>query len=333
MRYQVIISLLCFFLLSSIAQARPLAQQPGWASTINLNIGYISSQSQFSSDDDNQITADLNNSGQKSNSTLLYPLLRIQYTTENLQNQFFLDNSRENLGRAQFQYELGYLRQLSQRSQILFAYFPELPLFNETWSDPYLTDIARSKSEDNYQGGRIKYKFIADSPFSVQYAYAQRTLDNEQSGVSLFGEGSAEAQILNRNANLHRLQGEMYIHLAKSFSLSPALLYTRSQAKGDANDHDDYSIRLSSLYRVEKHLFNISMQWGETHYSANNPVFEQQTQKNENLSLFALYMYQQPFAWKNTRFNVLAGYSKSDSNINFYNSKMAIVSCGFAYTF
>jgi hypothetical protein len=333
MYYRVSFCLFSLLLASITSQARPLAKQPGWAATISLNAGYVSSQSQFSSDDSNQITDNLNNSGEKNSSLLIYPLLRIQYTTQDLQSQFFLGSSRENLGRAQFQHELGYTQQLSRRSQLTLAYFPELPWFNETWEDPFLTGGARNKTDENYQGGRIKYKSIADSPFTLQYAYGKRTVKNERSGFSLFGEDSVAAEALNRNANLHRLEGEMYIDLAKSFSLSPALLYTTSHAQGSANDYDDYSIRLNSRYKRQKHLLTLNLKWGHSHYSAGNPVFDNQIQKDAHLSLFAIYVYQQPFSWKNTRFNMLTGYNQTDSNINFYNNKSAITSLGFAYSF
>ncbi|UPW18283.1 DUF2860 domain-containing protein [Agarivorans sp. TSD2052] len=323
----------CSMLLSVAADARPLAEESGWSATINLNVGYVSGQNQFSTDDDNKITKDLNNNGQSSSSVIVYPLVRVDYTTEDLKNQFFLGNSRENLGRAQFQYELGYTRALSDRSKITAAYFPELPFMNDTWSDPYDTNVARQETDENYQGGRIRYEAIADGPLTLEYAYAKRTVDNEQSGVALFGANSSEAQALNRNADLHRVIAETFVPLSRKWFLSPALLYTTAKADGSANDFDQYALRLNSLYRSGQHLFTVNAEYGQTKYSGSNPVFDNQTQKDDKISLFAIYVYQQPFGWENAMFNILGGYNDTDSNITFYDSKGGIAAFGFGYKF
>ncbi|GGB13177.1 DUF2860 family protein [Agarivorans gilvus] len=320
-------------LLSITAHARPISEPAGWSGAINLNLGYSNSQNQFSTDDDNQITNDLNNSGKTINSALLFPLLTINYTTADLRNQFFLGNSRENLGRAQFQYELGYRRMLSQRSKLTLAYFPELPLLNETWSDPYLTNVARQETEENYQGGRLRYEAIGDSPVTLEYIYAKRTIDKETSGHALFGANSTQAQALRREADLHRIIAEGFVPLSKTWTFTPALAYTTAKAQGSANDFNQYALRLNGLYRSGQHLLNLNAEYSYTKYSASNPVFANQTQQDDSYSLFALYVYNQPFAWKNAFFNIIAGYSQSDSNISFYDSKGSIAAFGFGYNF
>lgn len=325
--------LCCGMLFSFTADARPLAEAPGWSATINLNVGYVSGQNQFSTDDDNQITDDLNNNGKSSSSAIVYPLLRVDYTTQDLKNQFFLGNSRENLGRAQFQYELGYTRAISDRSKITAAYFPELPLLNDTWADPYLVGSARQKTDENYQGGRLRFESIADSPLTLEYVYANRTVDNEQSGVALFGANSSEAKALDRNANLHRLIAETFVPLSRKWFLAPAVAYTTAKADGSANDFDQYTLRLTSIYRSGPHVFTLNTEYGQTKYSGSNPVFDMQTQKDDKISLFGIYVFNEPFGWKNTMFNILGGYNNTDSNITFYDSKGGIAALGFGYTF
>ncbi len=327
-------SLLCFSLLLSInTHARPISEPAGWSGTINLNIGYVNGQNQFSTDDDNQVTSDLNNSGQTVSSGLAYPLLTVNYTTTDLRNQFFLGNSRENLGRAQFQYELGYRRMLSQRSKLTLAYFPELPLMNETWSDPYLTNVARQETEENYQGGRLRYEAIGDSPLTLEYIYAKRTLDKETSGHALFGANSTQAQALRREADLHRFIAEGFVPLSKKWIFTPALAYTTAKAQGSANDFKQYALRLNGLYRSGRHLLNLNAEYSYSKYSAGNPVFANQTEQDDAYSLFAIYVYQQPFGWNNTIFNIIAGYNQSDSNISFYDSKGSLAAFGFGYQF
>lgn len=57
----------CSLLLSQAAPVvgRPLAQKPGFGADLAITTAVIQQTSQFNADDDNEITPDLNNSGQK----------------------------------------------------------------------------------------------------------------------------------------------------------------------------------------------------------------------------------------------------------------------------
>jgi hypothetical protein len=118
---------------SGFCVAEPLSNTAGWEFTLNLNAGYTHSQSQLNTDDDNKITNDLSNSGQSTSSAIVFPLGRVQYTLADLNTQFFLGNSRDQVSTAQFQYEIGATHQFTDNSKLTLAIFPKLSLFNETW--------------------------------------------------------------------------------------------------------------------------------------------------------------------------------------------------------
>ncbi len=331
--FKAFLGLITATLLIQGVQAAPAPQQAGWSGDLNLNAGMMYRHSQFNTNNDNAITHDLNNSGRSHNQALAYPLLNFAYTTESLKHQFFAGNSKETIGQAQFQYELGYHYALSKRSQLTVAYFPKLPFLSETWSDPYLTDTQRDKTNENYQGFRLRYAAIADSPLTLTYSYVHRSIDNERSGAALFGLDSEQAQALRRNANLHRFGAELSFPLSPSWIISPALRYTLASAEGQANDYNHYSIQLNNIFRQGRHLLTLNLKLDQLDYQHPNPVFNQQIQTDKSASIFAIYMYQQPFQWENTLFNVITGYSHTDSNIAFFDARGAMLALGFGYHF
>ncbi len=127
-------SLLLSCLVAAPAIARPLADEGGWEFSASINAGYTSSQSNLSTDDNQEVITDLNSEAAPHNRFIAYPFARVQYTTEDLKTQFFLGNSRDQIATSQFQYELGVVHQFVNNSQLTVAYFPELPIFNETYS-------------------------------------------------------------------------------------------------------------------------------------------------------------------------------------------------------
>ncbi|WP_158589154.1 DUF2860 domain-containing protein [Alginatibacterium sediminis] len=326
----VVLPLVVIGLSSSLVNARPLAQEPGWDVTLGLNVGVVQSSSQFSTDDDNATISDLEQDPKSSSSAIVYPLGRISYTFESMQDQLFFGNSAENVGRGQFQYELGYTRKLGENSRVTAALFPSLPFANETWQDPYLTNSARSKTEENYLGGRVAWDFIAESPVSLKYAYAKRDIEQERSGAGL---SSAQQSSLNRNADIHRFAASVFVPLSKQWFVEPRLSYTQTKADGTAMSSDDWELSANAVYRHQAHIVSANLGYGQRKYDGSNPVFDGRTQEDKHWNLFAIYAYKEPFSWKDVSFNALAGYTNNDANISFYDSKALVASLGLSYTF
>ncbi|MEH6451907.1 MAG: DUF2860 domain-containing protein [Psychromonas sp.] len=324
----LVLGMLC----SGQSFARPLATEAGWNFKINLSAGYVSSQSQSSTNDDNAITEDLNNNGQSTETLIPVPLARVSYTLDSLKTQFFIGNSTDQVSNAQFQYELGVIHQFKDDSKLTFAYFPNLPLFNETWEDPYLTGEARSKTDDDAQGVRMAFERIAGSPFTFKYAYAVNKIEQEKSGESVAYLDESQISLLQRDSSFHRAELEMTVYIARSLFLKPAFQYTNRSADGAAHSYDEYVGKIGILYFQKRHSLITTISYGSTQYAENNPVFDQK-QDSKSASIFSIYSYARPFGWESIDFTVIAGYNQTDSDITFYDKDALIVATGFTYTY
>jgi hypothetical protein len=327
----IYVSSLTFCFSCSSVLAEPLAEKAGWGGGLSLLAGGHTQQSQFSVEDDNRRTADLNNSGKKSNRFIALPLVRLDYTVSDLQTQFFFGNSQDNVTKGQIALELGLVHSLGQNDRVTFALFPKLPFSGETWKDPFLTGQERQTTNEKAGGGRIKFEHAGDHSFDVQYAFAINRVDLEESGSSLAQLSSQLRAMLNRNAEFHRLNVNMNCPVNQGLILIPGLQVTTSDAQGEANDFAEGVFNLQSLYITEKHFFSATLGIGRKESKVENPVFNL-PQNDRSLSLFALYKYAEPMGYKNWSILGLANWEKVDSTITFYNSQSAALGIGLGYT-
>lgn len=320
--------LLC---ISNFGYAKPLSDENGWQFNLSLNAGVAQSRSQFNTNDDNAVTEDLNNSGQSNTTFLAYPFLRVQYTFNDRNSQFYLGNSRDQISTAQFQYELGYVHQFQDKSKVTLAAFPRLSLLNETWQDPFLVGEERKVTKQNIGGGRIAIERILGSPFSVKYALASGSVDNEQSGQSWSLDEESLA-LLNRDSFYQRVELEMGFPLAKGAFLKPNIQYTQRDADGAANSYDEFAGQFSFLVVRKQHMWITTIKAGYRAYEIENPLFNLK-QDTHFAGIFSIYRYKNMFDLKNWNWTMIAGYNREDSEITFYNSTGLVLTSGIVYIF
>jgi len=318
-------------LVSGYCVAEPLSKTAGWEFTLNLNAGYTHSQSQLNTDDDNEITNDLNNSGQSTSSAILFPLGRIQYTLADLKTQFFLGNSRDQVSTAQFQYEIGATHRFDDNSKLTLAFFPKLSLFNETWKDPFLVGSKREVTDQDVGGGRIALENVLGSPFTLKYAIADSDIDDEQSGLSQLTDIS-EINSLKRDSVFQRFEIETMFPISKGIFLKPTLQYTNRNAEGDANSYDQYTAQLALLVFRQQYSLITTINTGVRYYQEENPIFDEK-QNSQQFGILSIYSYKKPFNWENWSWTLMAGYNEENSDINFYDTKGLILSTGMTFEY
>jgi hypothetical protein len=327
------IPLLLFLMITMAAnvQARPLAEEPGWRARVGLVVGFASRRSQFDTDSGNRVTSNLANPGQRSERGLLFPLARIDYTLPGLSTQFFLGNSRDQVSRAQFQYELGLTHRFADDSRLTLAWFPELPFLDETWQDPYLVGSPRQETDERFQGARVAFERIAGSRLTLKYAYAESDVELERSGAGL-GLAPSERALLRRDSRYHRVEGELNLPLGDGWSWRPALQLTDAQADGEASSYEEAVLRLGLDGRRGRHGLVANATLGRRDHERANPVFGQATDSTR-WGLFAIYTFAKPFGWERTGFNLIAGYRRQDADVTFHDSRGGILAAGLAYRF
>jgi len=310
----------------SVAVAKPLAKSAGFSGTLGINAGVSETQGQFNIDDNEQ-TQDLNNSGESISTGVLFPFFRVAYTTEDLQTQYFLGQSPENILNSAIQYELGVTHKFDQRQSMTFAYIPHVPFLKETWSDPFLTNAPREKTDIDSSAFRLAYKFM---PVQVEYAYASYSLEDEQSGSQ--NMNAEEQASLNRDSDYQRLSLESLLPLWKGTYAKANVFYGTQDAKGESQSFDEFHYSLSIMTKYERHFFSVQAAFSKRKYDAENPMFGE-VQEDDVARYSFLYSYSEPFDIDGTNLNIIYQNKENDANIEFYDSSTQFVSVGMSYSF
>ena len=313
--------------------ARPLSEQVGWDFTLSLNAFYSHSQSQLSTSSDNRTTNNLSNSGESISKTLSVPLGSAFYTLEGLKTQLYFDaNNADQIATNGFQYEFGVKHQFYDDSKLTFAVFPKLSVYNEVWEDPFLTGSNREETQQRVGGGRIAIEQIFASPFTVKYAIASSSIEDELSGQSDSALTTDEIASLNRDSVYQRLSIETMFPIQKGIFLKPTLEKNQRDADGEANSYEDYALKLGVLIFRERSFWATTLSMGVQNYKAINPIFD----KKQDLvygSLSSIFSYKAPLNLKNWNWTLLGAYTQKQSDISFYDTNSIFISTGMSYKF
>ncbi|TEW52633.1 DUF2860 family protein [Psychromonas algicola] len=325
----------CSLLVLCVSQssiARPLSEQAGWDSTLSLNALYISGHSQLSTSSENRTTNSLTNSGKSTSETLVIPLNKIFYTFDSLKTQLYFDaNNADQITTNGFQYEFGMKHQFYDDSKLTFAVFPKLSVYNEVWEDPFLVGSDREETKQKVGGGRIAIEQIFASPFTVKYAIASSSIEDELSGQTN-SLTSDEITLLNRDSIYQRFSIETMFPIQKRIFLKPTLEKNQRDADGAANSYEDYALKLGVLIFRERSFWATTLSMGVQNYEATNPIFD----KKQDLvygSLSSIFSYKEPLNLRNWNWNLLGAYTQKKSDISFYDSRSIFISTGMSYQF
>lgn len=323
-----LIPLLC--IVSPLLQANPQqSQEPGWSYDLGIFMGYADSNSQLDTDDDNQITESLDESGTEVSSGFIYPDITVTYTQSNLKTQWFLGTSSNHISSSTLQYELGVAHKFQGGPRVELGYFPEALSSNEVWSDPYLVDTARESTDETHQGFRLTLSNLFGTRLSMNYAYSEREIDEELSGEGL-GLSEAEQLQLVRDGRNQRLELAMGVPLSRSLILKPSLEYSRYRSDGEANRNHDYQLGMSVINLWGRHTLVATANIGQSEYDAINPVFDQKADAQTG-SFQTVYSYAKPFGWQRAAFTLILGYGEKDSDIDFFDNYGAYSIMGVSF--
>lgn len=320
-------TLIALAVLSTPAMAQ-LSDSAGISGEISLSAGYTSSTSNFNTDTNATIT-DNTQKGQSDSSVLALPLGSVAYTFgSQLDKQFYVGTSREDIAVGTLALELGYKQQLANGTVIDASFLPTI-MSGETWADPFLEGSARSVTDEKGNAYRLKFSNIANSGFSLDTAYAVKDIENEQSGHS---DPNINSDLLRRDATSIYVKGDYKLHLDRATFLVPSLTYIKTDADGDANSLTSWGGELSLFKVINRHQFALTAGYTSKSYDASHPVYNK-VREDDEFSLFAAYEYQQFMGWQNWSLISFAGYGQSDSNIDFYDEDQMIFSVGVNYQF
>jgi hypothetical protein len=317
---------------SSSAQAQQGKPDGGFSGFVSVLLGVAEVESQFQTDDDNRINTSLSSSGESS--TVFAPAVpfELAYMVSDWNTQFYAGIPVENLREgAFFQWEAGARYWLADNTRLSASLVAPNLIVDETWSDPFLLNAPRSKTDIDSLGFKVRADNIAGSHWGLRYEFQNKEIDNEQSGQSL-ALSQSQLRLLERDANLHRVTATYAWPLGDGWWLRPALRYELADADGDSNSYNALRPEVGFFYGTPSYDLSIDLSYESRWFDKDNPIFGK-ARDDSTYRVTAAFGYKQPFGWEHFRFDVIGSFAYGDSDIDFYDNQLFYVGSGLTYTF
>jgi hypothetical protein len=313
----------------SVTSFAALVEEQGFTGEIAIMTGYTQSTSNLNTDGEKLKTGKLNQAGSSEESFLIMPLANLQYTFgHDLNKQIFFGTSQDDVAVGDLAFQLGYSQAFDSGMVMSFAYLPSV-LSSETWEDPYLLNDDKKITDVSGNALRFQITSIAGSNFSLDLGYGTTEVDNEQSGSNF---SLPDQALLNRNADIVYVKSTYQYSIEQTSMLIPSLTYISHSADGTAMSFDSYGGDLTYFTTINNYQIAVTATYSYSAYDAANPVFNK-TREDNAYSLFVSYEQELGQELDDWSFISFIGYSKSLSNIDFYDENNLLVSFGGKYNF
>lgn len=312
--------------------------EDGLSGFVTVMPGVASIESQFQTDDDNRVTTDLSNSGDSTTEVVPLILGEARYTVTDWRLQVYAGLPIENVREGNFlQAEIGGRYWLGDGTRLSAAFLPQPLVRDETWSEPFVTNAPRQKTDFDVWGIRLRADQIAGSMFGLRYEYGKADIDEEQSGQFLASQPGGlltqgDVESLRRDADFHRVTATYSYRLSERWWLRPALRYSFSDADGESNGFDGIRPELGILYVSNDFDSSLNLLYEHRWFDKSNPVFGRKRDDDSYRAIFA-FGYKRPFDWEDFRWEIFAVYSRQDSDVEFYDSEAMVLGTGLTYQF
>lgn len=322
---------------SAWAQLLPMPEESGFSGFVNLGAMYLNVESNMVAgnkvaDVGNSVTTSLTASPDSNNDVI--PLINFdaRYTFASTRTQLFLGNSLEDFLRFDLTGQAGVRQGISDRSSVSASFL--LSTFDaQVWEDPYVVNTPRVETDRSSTGVRLNWDKILDSDFTIQYTFRDIEIDKELSGLTQLGLASAQASLLNREGDQHRVDVGYAWRIAPRHTLVPTYRYIKLDLNGDAMANDRHALQLTYAYRGDSVSVAVNVEYAKSKYDAVNPIYLT-TRDDDFYGGGVQLFWHEPFGAPeglSLLGTLVASYS--DSNIDFYDEKLYGAGLSLFYRF
>jgi hypothetical protein len=323
-------------IIPATVQAAPdIPTAAGWRGMVNIGAGVGQSETNMlasiSSIDlgDERISSLDEDAGSED---VAFPALQfdVSYTLADTRTQFYLRNQPSPYVFLDLE-ALGGVRQQVSGIGIVDIALSATTVPTDVWKDPYLVDTNRGDTERTSLGLHLAWHNIMDGALSFEFSTKEIEIDDEDSGDTL-GFTVAEERLLERTGQVYRFNLSYQWQLNDRHQLVPAIAWLNYDLDGGAMAEDGAALRLEHRYNRDRWRLVSQLEYRGLESDEDNPIYGDAADKDVLIAGVALF-YEQPFGLERWTANARASWYDADSDIDFYDESLGVITIGMMYRF
>ena len=193
------------------------------------------------------------------------------------------------------------------------------------WKDPYLTGVKREATVSQTYGLMVDTDGLFGFPIHMNYMIQQTLVDDDVSGDN--------DSRLRREGISHKLKTGYTLFLDETFEslITPSLILTRDNRKGDANAYYGYGMELSYSMEQDRNAVMLAGTVETSRYDEVHPVF---SKRRNDMTYSIECFYTRKHLWdKNWYLRLGCGLERIDSSIGFFDATTVLYGISVGYSF
>lgn len=312
----------------------PLGDKSGWGGFLNIGVAGGEGESNFfarMSGLDIDLSDDtIDDLGPPGGKDFVMPALagEFGYTFSNKKTRIFVGNDFADFLQFDRSTRFAIRHDFDRIGTLQLAYLSAPMIATEVWSDPYLTGTARDSTDLEVSGARLTWDRIFGTALELKISSTERDIDEERSGVSqpLTAE---EQRLLDRNGDVFRVELGYLAKIGSSHFLRPSVTYIDRDLDGRAMAQEGVNLDLSYIYNPGRASWRwvTTASYGEHDGDEENPLFGEK-HDSERIFFASTLFFPGDFGIKNWTFNIGVIYGDDDSDIDFNDINVWMLSAG-----
>lgn len=184
--------------------------------------------------------------------------------------------------------------------------------FARVWKNPYLTEVGREATSSTRFGAKAGLDKIFATGLGLSAVYMNHDVEDD-----VIGRLQPD---LARDGDVYALVAGYEILANQTFGLQPRLTVSKGEYDGESNSYVKGRIELEGRYSRERLTLLPQFFYSHATYDKIDPVFAE-TRQSDGYGAMLIACYAAPFGLKNWALQGLAGYSRGESNITFYDTE------------
>ncbi len=211
----------------------------------------------------------------------------------------------------------------------------------KVWEDPYKTNGHRKSTDMTSSGISVKWEGIMESNFDVELRARTFDIDGgDKSGTNttagVYPHGLSTSQLnseLDREGDLTQLITAYRFNIGKKNTLRASIRLSDYDLDGKAMEHTRTGFKLDHAYMGEKWNFVTVIGISKDSYDNTNPLYNKAADAKNIGGAFTV-MYKNPFdISKDLSLTASAAFYDTNSDIDFYDSRVSMINLGVLYKF